>query len=388
MFVFSLGGLFCLDLYSYTMAPELLKGEYDAKVDIWSIGVIAFSLLSSSLPFFGHDRLSVMKKILRGKYRFTSRRWTTVSFEAKKFVSSILQQDPTIRPSAIDAMDAAWLKDDNSKYKPFTSEEIEQMDAIQSSIQAFATYPTLKKLALMVVAYQSTSEEVGYIRRLFDRFDLTKDGEVGFDQFKNALADHYEYSDNELEQMFHGIDIDGTGKVHYIEFLAATIEALGAIDEERLAEAFNRIDADESGFITVSDLKNFLGEDIPNAYIDRVIDEADIYHDHRVSYDEFLALWNAEADEVMSQSKSDVLLRRKISRTGSTISANSSIGSSTDEVVVPINDDDPTKHPQEKTEKGNGDFYFSQRKMQSIRKIEIDMKDIVDFGAHHATVEQ
>jgi calcium-dependent protein kinase len=38
------------------MAPEVLRGDYDNKVDLWSIGVITFMLLSSSLPFFGKNR--------------------------------------------------------------------------------------------------------------------------------------------------------------------------------------------------------------------------------------------------------------------------------------------------------------------------------------------
>ena len=41
---------------SYTMAPELLKGGYTSLVDCWSLGVIMFMLLSSSMPFYGKDR--------------------------------------------------------------------------------------------------------------------------------------------------------------------------------------------------------------------------------------------------------------------------------------------------------------------------------------------
>ena len=36
--------------------------------------------------------------------------------------------------------------------------------------------------------------------------------------------------------------MDGSGKIRYTEFLAATIEARGAISEIRLAEAFDRLD--------------------------------------------------------------------------------------------------------------------------------------------------
>lgn len=40
----------------YTMAPEVLQGDYTSQVDMWSIGVIAFMLLSSSMPFYGKNR--------------------------------------------------------------------------------------------------------------------------------------------------------------------------------------------------------------------------------------------------------------------------------------------------------------------------------------------
>ena len=55
-------------------------------------------------------------------------------------------------------------------------------------------------------------------------------------------------------RIFEGVDLDGSGKIRYTEFLAATIEVHGAIDEERLAEAFDRIDCDDSGYISFGKL--------------------------------------------------------------------------------------------------------------------------------------
>ena len=46
------------------MAPEILKGKiYNEKVDIWSLGVITFMLLTGKNPFPGKDRDSVKKLI-------------------------------------------------------------------------------------------------------------------------------------------------------------------------------------------------------------------------------------------------------------------------------------------------------------------------------------
>ena len=40
----------------YTMAPEVLKGNYSYKADMWSLGVVAYMLLTSCIPFYGKTR--------------------------------------------------------------------------------------------------------------------------------------------------------------------------------------------------------------------------------------------------------------------------------------------------------------------------------------------
>lgn len=219
------------------MAPELIQGDYDSKADIWSLGVIAFMLMSSSMPFYGESRSAVVDQILHGKYKFQSKRWHQVSDDGKGFVKSLLRRRPDKRPTASAMLqESPWLCEEIQNSTAVT--DIELMDTIQASIQAFAGYKTLKKLALLVVAYKSTSEEIGFLRRMFSKFDATNDGEITYEEFRAALLDNYEYTEEETQSMFDGIDIDGTGNVHYMEFLAATIEAHGSIDEERFVHFF------------------------------------------------------------------------------------------------------------------------------------------------------
>mmetsp|Transcript_6011 Transcript_6011/g.12591 ORF Transcript_6011/g.12591 Transcript_6011/m.12591 type:complete len:729 (-) Transcript_6011:177-2363(-) len=278
----------------YTMSPEVLRGSYTSKADCWSIGVLLYMLLSSQMPFYGKKRRHVVEKIMQNKYNYHGRRWKKVSPEARTLVDSLLQADPDKRLSADEALQHEWLALRTKKHED--ASEVEVMDNVQATIQNFADYSKLKKLALMVIAHRSTSDEIGFLRRAFEKYDRERTGIVTLQEFKSCLAD-YGYSDIDLEKMFMGCDIDGTGQIRYTEFLAATIEAHGAIHEEKIAEAFDRLDADDSGFISTKNLREILGKDFPLQDIDFIVDEADITGDGRISYEEFLCLFDKQEEE-------------------------------------------------------------------------------------------
>ncbi|KAM0926693.1 hypothetical protein ACQ4PT_003677 [Festuca glaucescens] len=49
----------------YYMAPEIWRGDkYDAKADLWSVGVILFQLVTGKLPFLGENRVQLREKVL------------------------------------------------------------------------------------------------------------------------------------------------------------------------------------------------------------------------------------------------------------------------------------------------------------------------------------
>ena len=158
--------------------------------------------------------------------------------------------------------------------------------------------------------------------------------------------------------------MDGEGVIEYSEFLAATIEAHGAISEERLAEAFDRIDCDDSGYITAANLTDMLGTEVPKSYLDSIIDEADIKKDKRVSYEEFLALWDEGEDVKREQTVEDVKRRRLLHYPDSVVSVvsspQSSVGISERDSEISTNDSDNIHI--------SGRFLFQREKGKSIRK--------------------
>ena len=81
------------------IAPEILEGKegHSFEVDIWSAGVILFTLLIGKPPFEAKDVKSTYKRILANQYAFPDH--TVVSEHAKSLIRHMLQPRPERRPS-------------------------------------------------------------------------------------------------------------------------------------------------------------------------------------------------------------------------------------------------------------------------------------------------
>jgi len=83
------------------VAPEILEQKpYKEACDFWSIGVVLFILLSGSPPFYDEDNFELFEKIKKCEYDITGSAWSTISPEAKDFITKLLVADPDDRLSA------------------------------------------------------------------------------------------------------------------------------------------------------------------------------------------------------------------------------------------------------------------------------------------------
>lgn len=92
------------------MAPEIVQEKtYDLRVDVWSVGVIAYILLSGRPPFKGKTKTDIFKSILEDELNFSAGIWSKISSEAKDFISASLKKDFKQRAFTQDLLNHKWL---------------------------------------------------------------------------------------------------------------------------------------------------------------------------------------------------------------------------------------------------------------------------------------
>lgn len=93
------------------VAPEVLNSEgYGPQVDMWSIGVVMFTLLCGELPF-NVDGSQLYRDIRRGNYSFDDPIWQTVSHAAKDLLKKLLTVNPEKRITAAEAKNHTWFQE-------------------------------------------------------------------------------------------------------------------------------------------------------------------------------------------------------------------------------------------------------------------------------------
>ncbi|KAM4691008.1 MAP/microtubule affinity-regulating kinase 3 isoform 2-T2 [Rhinophrynus dorsalis] len=109
-------------------APELFQGKkYDGpEVDVWSLGVILYTLVSGSLPFDGQNLKELRERVLRGKYRIPF----YMSTDCENLLKRFLVLNPSKRGTLEQIMKDRWINagHEEDELKPFVEPELDIAD--------------------------------------------------------------------------------------------------------------------------------------------------------------------------------------------------------------------------------------------------------------------
>jgi len=254
----------------YTVAPEVIKGSYDERCDIWAIGVIAFLLLSGEPPFGGcggpEPLMAVRSNILNGKYAFEPAEiWGSVSQGAKNFISSLLVIDPQKRPTARAAQKLPWLTEWANRTRS-EGDNILNPNVVKALVN-FKEFSDMRKLLCEVLSFTLLPEQIQDLRKEFEKMDTDGSGEISLSALKEVLVTNAgagslgALTEEEVEDIFNAMRIKKTEtRIHWHEFIAAGLSHC-KVDDRNLRLAFDRLDSDHKGYVTLDDIMDLLGND-------------------------------------------------------------------------------------------------------------------------------
>ncbi|KAG3288797.1 myosin light chain kinase family member 4, transcript variant X1 [Ictidomys tridecemlineatus] len=94
------------------LAPEVVNYDFVSfPTDMWSVGVIAYMLLSGLSPFLGDNDAETLNNILACRWDLEDEEFQDISEEAREFISKLLIKEKSWRISASEALKHPWLSD-------------------------------------------------------------------------------------------------------------------------------------------------------------------------------------------------------------------------------------------------------------------------------------
>uniref|UniRef100_A0AAY4DBN2 non-specific serine/threonine protein kinase n=1 Tax=Denticeps clupeoides TaxID=299321 RepID=A0AAY4DBN2_9TELE len=122
-------------------APELFQGKkYDGpEVDVWSLGVILYTLVSGSLPFDGQNLKELRERVLRGKYRIPF----YMSTDCENLLKKLLVLNPVKRGSLEQVMKDRWMNVgfEEEELKPYSEPELDYSDTKRIELMVTMGFP-------------------------------------------------------------------------------------------------------------------------------------------------------------------------------------------------------------------------------------------------------
>jgi calcium-dependent protein kinase len=266
---------------AFYLAPEAIRtreGWELIKSDMWTIGVIAYVLVTGRPPFWGRENKEIIRKIVRGNVRFPSA--IKLSDTCKDFILSLLQKEPEKRLSAVDALKHPWITGEDA---------VSCLDeTVLFSLATFGCANLLKQLIVKTVAANLDRKHRKEYEQQFTSLDLKNDGVLDCEELCAFLIQCGLEEDDAIEKaerLVCNISGDAQKPITKQDWNHSNVAKL--LSSEHLIERqYKKLDVDEDGLISADDLLSIF-EGLSRPQICAIIEQVDLDCDGTISFAEF-----------------------------------------------------------------------------------------------------
>ena len=270
------------------MSPEIIVDkDYGPECDNWSLGVMLYYMLFGDAPFNGETKIEMVQDMKNKNYHLPD------GFEAKhpelhRILSGLLEFNPTKRLGLEEILLSTW-------FDPYFYAVIDDGLSILSKelLITLLIYEQKhrfhKILSGLFVKLFLDDPEIQKLSTIFRLIDFNEDGEVSIDELKYFIDNFVgeKISAKELAVVFGNINLDGSSRISFLEFLAACASKEFFSNPTYRQKFFDRIDYQGEGYINPAKLMasfDRLGFKYNAKEVERCLLEYDMYKDGKITF--------------------------------------------------------------------------------------------------------
>ena len=217
------------------MAPETIDGHSNPRSDIWSTGIIIYLMLTGKYPFQAEKGEDLYNKIKNEEFDMKPLNESKCSEEAKDFICKCLKKDFNERMTTAECLEHPWIL----KFCIKNNSNLLNNDTVDTLLD-FANKSALQKEIYYFIAKISSEEDINKLKQFFNQLDVDSSGTLTIEEVENAFKKlDIDITEEELQQIWEGLDFHKDGLVNYSEFLAAMVSSYNFQKEEKLWSVFN-----------------------------------------------------------------------------------------------------------------------------------------------------
>jgi calcium-dependent protein kinase len=238
------------------MAPEVVTGAVHSRSsDLWSAGVVLYTMLTGQLPFRGTTDDERYWKVVNAPISFDGPEWEGRSLECRDLVRRLLTRDRGTRMCMDEALTHSWIIREGRPLDSFTDPTV--LDYLYARLLRASRFPLLKRVLL----WHLVRELKVHCVQEFELFHALREesGRITTERARSAWELAFAPADT-FDGILRALNFTtNDASLHEQDFLAAVIPKPLYLRDRDLWQLFEFLDADCDGLISTSDLHRSLG---------------------------------------------------------------------------------------------------------------------------------